>query len=144
MILLSPIKRRIIYVALFEVFAIILSTLILMSLSGGNASGSLAVATVVSAIAVTWNYLYNTLFETWERRANIRQRTFGIRCLHSVGFECGLLVTTLPLYMFWYGVSLWKSFTMVGALLVFFIVYTFVFTLLFDKVFILPHQAKPI
>lgn len=142
MILLSPIKRRIVYVTLFEILAIILSTLILMALSGGKVSSSLPVAIIVSAIAVAWNYTYNTMFEMWERRTKVFKRTLKIRCVHALGFEAGLLVTTLPLYMFWYGVSLWKAFTMVAALLIFFIVYTFVFTLLFDKVFVLPHHIK--
>lgn len=66
MIYLRPVTRRIVYVALFEAFAILLSTLLLMLLSGGDAQESLPVAVAVSVIAVVWNYIFNSLFEWWE------------------------------------------------------------------------------
>lgn len=142
MITLTPLKRRITYVSLFEIFAILLSTLILMTLSGSDAHQSLPVATIVSVIAVVWNYIYNLMFETWEQRHHITVRTIRIRVVHAIGFELGLLLFTLPLYMLWYNVNLWKAFTMVAALLVFFLCYTFIFTLLFDKIFTLPIHSQ--
>lgn len=142
LITLSPLKRRIVYVTLFEIFAILLSTLLLMLLSGGEAQESLPVATVVSFIAVAWNYAYNLLFEKWERKRQATTRSLYVRVMHSLGFEAGLLVFTLPLYMIWYSVGLWVAFTMVAALLVFFLVYTFVFTLIFDQFFTLPQNHK--
>lgn len=143
LITLTPLKRRITYVTLFEIFAILFSTLVLMSISGGDAQESLPAATIVSVIAVVWNYVYNTLFESWERRNQIMRRTVGIRTVHAVGFETGLLIFTLPLYMVWYQVNLWTAFTMVAALMVFFLIYTFLFTLLFDQIFTLPSHTKP-
>lgn len=143
MIHLGPIKRRVVYVTLFETLGILLSTLLLMALSGSSAQGSLPIAVAVSTLAVIWNFAYNTLFETWEQRNKKTVRNFKIRCLHAVGFEGGLVLFTLPLYMFWYGVGVWKAFTMVAALLIFFLIYTFVFTLLFDNVFALPNRSEP-
>lgn len=141
MFILSPIKRRIVYVATFEVIAIILSTIFLMFLSGTSAENSFPVATMVSVAAVVWNYLFNTIFESWERRKNIKDRTLWIRCVHSLGFESGLVLICLPIYMLWYNVGLWTAFTMEIALLLFFLIYTFIFTLIFDKIFVLPqHQ----
>lgn len=140
MITLSPLKRRLVYVTVFEIFAILFSTLILMALSGGNAQNSLPIAIVVSAAAVAWNYIYNTMFESWERRNQVMIRTLRIRCIHAIGFEGGLLIFCLPIYMLWYKVGVWKAFTMEVTLLLFFLVYTFVFTLLFDKFFTLPNQ----
>lgn len=142
LITLSPIKRRLIYVGVFELFGILFATLVLMALSGGDAQNSLPVAIIVSSAAVTWNYIYNTLFESWECRKHIMARTIKIRCLHAIGFEGGLFLFCLPVYMLWYGVGLWQAISMQTALLVFFLVYTFVFTLLFDKVFTLPHQSQ--
>lgn len=143
LITLTPLKRRITYVSLFEFFAILFSTFVLMFISGGNAQESLPAATLVSVIAIIWNYVYNTLFELWERRHHILRRTLGIRTIHAMGFETGLLIFTLPLYMVWYQVGLWTAFTMVAALMVFFLLYTFFFTLLFDQIFTLPNQTKP-
>lgn len=140
---LSPIKRRVIYVTLFEILAVLFATTILMVLSGGNAQGSLPIAIAVSALAVVWNYIYNTLFESWEKRSGVVARTVKVRCIHAVGFEGGLLAVTLPLYMVWYDIGVYKAFTMVAALLVFFLIYTFIFTLLFDTVFQLPNRSEP-
>lgn len=138
---LNPVKRRVLYVALFEVLAIILSTFILMVLSDGTADDSLPVAVIISTVAVVWNYIYNTLFERWETLAKVTQRTWAIRSLHAIGFEAGLFLFCLPLYMLWYGVGLWQAVVMESALLLFFLVFTFVFTLAFDKLFTLPHQT---
>ncbi|MGB6103553.1 MAG: PACE efflux transporter [Pusillimonas sp.] len=143
MFYLSPIKRRVTYVTLFEIFAVLFATIILMVLSGGNAQGSLPIAIGVSALAVVWNYIYNTLFESWERRSGVIDRSVKVRCIHAVGFEAGLLAVTLPLYMLWYDIGVYKAFTMVAALLVFFLIYTFIFTLLFDTVFELPNRSEP-
>jgi len=140
---LSPLKRRLIYVTAFEIIAIVLSTLILMKLSHSDASKSLPVAVMMSVAAVVWNFIYNTAFEAWERRRRIVRRTLWIRIVHAFGFEGGLVLICLPLYMIWYDVGLVKAFMMEVALLLFFLVYTFTFTLIFDKIFTLPHHSKP-
>lgn len=64
---LSPLARRITYVVVFEIFAIAFATMLLATLSGGEAQGSLPVAVASSVAAVVWNFIYNTLFERWER-----------------------------------------------------------------------------
>ncbi|WP_296243124.1 MULTISPECIES: PACE efflux transporter [unclassified Psychrobacter] len=142
MITLPPLKRRIVYVTVFEIIAIISSTFVLMKLSGSDATESLPVAVMVSLAAVIWNFLYNTAFEAWERRRKVTKRTLLIRSVHAIGFEGGLVVICLPLYMIWYEVSLIEAFMMEVALLLFFLVYTFIFTLGFDKIFTLPHHYK--
>ena len=111
-----------------------------MLLSGGAALQSLPVAIIVSSVAVVWNYIYNASFETIELRRKIVERTLKIRIIHASGFEAGLFLFCLPLYMLWYNVDLWQAVTMESALLLFFLFYTFVFTLAFDKIFRLPHH----
>ena len=143
MITLSPIKRRLVYVTIFEIIAIISSTSILMLLSNSSAAESLPIAIMVSLAAVIWNFIYNTAFENWERRQQVTQRTLLVRSAHAIGFEGGLVLICLPLYMIWYDVGVIKAFMMEAALLLFFLVYTFLFTLGFDKIFTLPHQCKP-
>lgn len=142
MITLSPIKRRLVYVSVFEVLGVVFATFVLMALSGGDAKQSLPVAIIVSTAAVIWNFIYNTLFETWEARRHIQARTFKIRSVHAIGFEGGLFLFCLPVYMLWYGVGVWTALTMEAALLLFFLIYTFVFTLAFDQIFTLPHLAE--
>ena len=142
MITLSPLKRRIVYVTVFEIIAIISSTLVLMLLSNSSAAESLPIAIMVSLAAVIWNFIYNTAFENWERRQQVTQRTLLVRSAHAIGFEGGLVLICLPLYMIWYDVGVIKAFMMEAALLFFFLVYTFFFTLGFDKIFTLPDHYK--
>ncbi|WP_454684158.1 PACE efflux transporter [Ancylobacter moscoviensis] len=141
MISLQRNTRRIVYVVLFEIIAIVASTILLSELSGGPPSHSLPIAIAISFIAVAWNYLYNSMFEEWEKRRRIQERRFLHRCVHAIGFEAGLIICIVPLYMWWYGIGPLDAFIMEVSILIFFLAYTFVFTWTFDQVFELP-QAR--
>lgn len=142
MLVLRPRPRRIVYCLVFEAIAIAVSIPLLWILGGGDPYSSAAVATLVSVIAVTWSYLFNTLFEAWERRNRSSARTPLLRCAHAAMFETGLIAATVPLYMAWYEVTLWHAFSMEISLLVFFFVYTYAFTWAFDKIFALPNGGE--
>nr|WP_315224755.1 PACE efflux transporter [uncultured Albidiferax sp.] len=134
-------KRKIVYVSLYEGFAIVAATLGLAGMSGQGmqAAGILAVAT--SAIAVVWNLVFNTLFERWEARQPVRGRSFARRVAHAVGFEGGLTLIFVPLMAWWLDVTWLHALWMDLGLLLFFLVYTFVFNWAFDRVFGLPASA---
>ena len=137
-------KRRLIYVGLYEAIAIVLSALLLALMSQGRAVDSLGIAIVASAIAIIWNLLFNTLFERWEKSCSHTSRRLGIRLLHALGFEGGLLLFLVPVLAWWYSVSIWQALLMDVGLLVFFVFYTFVFTWVFDRVFGLPTTRTSI
>jgi len=129
----SPVVRRIIYVISYELIAIVLTALGLVVLGfGGGSSGVMAVT--ASTVAVVWNYLWNTMFELWERRQDSPARTLRRRIAHAIGFEGGLVVVLLPIVAAILRVSLLEAFGLEVGLLAFFLVYTFVFTWVFDKV----------
>ena len=134
-------KRKIVYVSLYEGFAIVAATLGLAGMSGQGmqAAGILAVAT--SAIAVVWNLVFNTLFERWEARQPVRGRSFARRVAHAVGFEGGLTLIFVPLMAWWLDVTWLHALWMDLGLLLFCLVYTFVFNWAFDRVFGLPASA---
>ncbi|MGO2240228.1 MAG: PACE efflux transporter [Halomonas sp.] len=138
---LSPLARRATYVVVFETFAIALATLLLMALSGGEAHSSLPVAAASSLAAVIWNFIYNTLFERWEVSRSIEARSLGLRVAHAVGFEVGLVIILIPLFMWWYQVGPLDALKMEVALLVFFLVFTFVFTWIFDHLVPIKREA---
>lgn len=142
MYILEARLRRIIYVIIFEFFAIVFSTVLLAALSQGDAAGSLPVAIVVSVVAVVWNFVYNTGFEALEQKLKLTERTVITRILHAIGFEGGLILAIIPIFMYWYQVGFIEAFMMEAALLVFFLVYTFVFTWVFDRVFPLPRPVE--
>lgn len=134
MITLGTTMRRITYVAIFEAIAIPLSAGLLILMNKGQSDGSFAVAVAISAIAVTWNFIYNSGFEAAERRLGLTRRGFWLRVLHSLGFEGGLILFTIPLLMAWFKVGLVQAFMMEAVILVFFLFYTFLFTLAFDTI----------
>lgn len=134
--------RRVVYVGLYELIAIVMASAGLMLMSGKGVfdSGALAVAT--SAVAVAWNAVFNRLFERWEARQATPGRSLKRRIAHAVGFEGGLVVLLVPLIAWWLGVGLWQALVMDLGLMVFFLVYSFAFTWAFDAVFGLPLSAQ--
>ena len=134
--------RRVLYVTLYELIAIAVATAGLAQLSGQGAGHSSVVAVAASAIAVLWNVVFNWAFERWESRQSVRGRSVARRVAHAIGFEGGLVFTLVPLFAWWFKVSLWEAFVMDLALIVFFLCYTFVFNWAFDRVFGLPASAQ--
>ena len=105
------------------------------------ATSTLALAVVLSAIALSWNYAFNWVFERWEARQAVRGRSWLRRLAHGVGFEGGLTVLLVPVMSLWLDISALKAFVANLGLLAFFFVYAVGFTWAFDKVFGLPASA---
>lgn len=135
---MQGIKRRLVYVGLYELVAIILSAILLAWMSSAGASHSLGIAVAVSAVAMVWNLVFNAAFEAWERRRQQAGRSLGVRVIHALGFEGGLVVFLVPLLAWWFNISLLQALVMDMGLLVFFLFYTFAFNWGFDVVFGLP------
>ena len=139
---LQGLKRRLIYVSLYELIAIAAATAGLALLSGQGAGHSSVVAVAASAIAIVWNIVFNWAFERWESRQATRGRSVARRIAHAIGFEGGLVFTLVPLFAWWFGITLWSAFVMDLGLIVFFLCYTFVFNWVFDHLFGLPASAQ--
>jgi len=140
---MSPVTRRIVYAVLYELIGIVIVSLGLAALTGQGVGHTGVVAVASSLIAVAWNYLFNTLFEAWEARQSVRGRSFLRRAVHACGFEVGLTLLLVPLLAWWLDISLLEAFVYDATLIVFFLVYTFVFNLAFDRAFGLPASARP-
>ncbi|CAG9274745.1 Putative membrane protein [Paraburkholderia unamae] len=141
---MQGIKRRIVYVTLFEGLALFITSTSFASLSGSGMDRAGAAAVFSSLIAVGWNFVYNMLFERWEARQAKRGRSVARRIAHAVGFEAGLMVFLVPMIALTLRVSLLESFLMDIGLSVFFLVYAYVYNLIFDSVFGLPASAMPV
>jgi len=138
---LQGLKRRLIYVSLYELIAIAAATAGLALLSGQGAGHSSVVAVAASVIAIVWNIVFNWAFERWEARQPVRGRSVARRVAHAIGFEGGLVFTLVPLFAWWFDITLWHAFVMDLGLIVFFLCYTFVFNWVFDHLFGLPASA---
>lgn len=139
---MQGIKRRVVYVGLYELVAIMLSALLLEWITGAGATHSVGIAVAASAVAIGWNLIFNYGFERWEQRRGNQGRSIGIRLLHALGFEGGLVIFLVPIIALWLDVSLLEALLMDLGLLTFFLVYTFVFNWVFDGVFGLPVRQQ--
>lgn len=140
---MQGIRRKIVYVTLFETFALLISSTGLAAGSSSSLPHASVAAVASSVIAVVWNLAYNTAFERWEARQTVRGRSFKRRAAHAIGFELGFIVTLVPLFVWWLGIGWWHALVLDLGLSLFFLVYTFGFNLGFDKVFGLPAPALP-
>ncbi len=92
---------------------------------------------VLSVKAMLFGYLYNWCFDRIDARAGRvpTQRSLAGRILHAVGFECGLVMTSLPIVMWWLQMTLFQALVMDIAVTSIVVVYTFIFTYCYDWLF---------
>lgn len=138
---MPPRTRRVIQAVLYELFAIAFVSPTFSLVFDEPAMSSVALAIVLSSIALTWNYLFNTMFERWEARQATKGRSFRRRLAHGIGFEGGLVVILVPVMALWLGITPFAAFVTNLGLLAFFFVYAIAFTWAFDRVFGLPASA---
>ncbi|VEA63773.1 Predicted membrane protein [Serratia plymuthica] len=140
---MQGVKRKLVYITAYEIIGMAISALGLALLSGNAPSSTGPLAVIITSIAVSWNFIYNSLFERWESRQTSRTRTLKRRIVHAVGFQLTLVVYLIPLIAWWMGISLLEALLLDMALIVIIPCYTFVFNWAFDLLFGLPASALP-
>lgn len=140
---MQGVKRKLVYVTAYEIIGMAISAFGLALLSGHEPTSTGPLAVIITTIAVSWNFIYNTLFEAWESRQVSRTRTLRRRIIHAVGFQLTLVVFLIPLIAWWMGITLWQALLLDLALIIIIPCYTFVYNWAFDKLFGLPTSALP-
>jgi uncharacterized membrane protein len=140
---MQGIRRRVVYVTLYEGIAVVLGAAATAAIYGVTPSHAGALSVAASTVAMGWNLVFNALFERWEARQPGGGRGLGRRIVHALGFEGGLALMLVPLVAWWLGVGLVEAFVLDLGFLAFFLLYTFAFNLGFDRVFGLPDSAQP-
>ena len=138
---MPPRTRRVLQALLYEVFAIAFVGPVLSFAFDKPQASTLGLAVVLSSIALTWNYVFNTIFERWESRQSVRGRSLARRVAHGTGFEGGLTIILIPVMSLWLDITPLAAFIANLGLLAFFFVYAIAFTWTFDRVFGLPASA---
>lgn len=132
---------RIRHAVLFEVLGLALVIPV-----GGWAFGlpmhDIGIVAVVSAtLATCWTYLYNLMFDhVMQARAGHTRKGIGLRVVHSILFELGLLVVLMPFIAWYLEISLIAAFWMDIAFALFYLIYAFVYNWVYDIVFPIPDQ----
>ena len=92
---------------------------------------------VLSLKAMAFAYFYNLLFDHLDLRAGRMptKRSLPGRVFHALGFELGLMLTSLPIVVWWLGLSIVEALVMDLMITSFVVVYTFLFSLSYDRLF---------
>lgn len=138
---MRPALRKIVYAISFETLGVVVASLGLLVMSEATASQSVTLSGIGASVALGWSYAYNSLFETWEARQQKRGRSWARRTVHALIFEIGLVVILVPVMAWWLSVGWIEALAYEAGLIAIFIVYTYVFTWAFDRIFGLPVSA---
>ncbi|MND54438.1 Bacterial Transmembrane Pair family protein [compost metagenome] len=141
---MQGIARKVVQAVLYEVIGAAFVAPTLAYAYDQGIAYSTALSLVISAVALSWNMLFNLVFEYWEARQPCRGRTLGRRILHALGFEGGLVVILVPLIASWLHIDWLTALATDVALFVFFFFYAFVFQWAFDQLFDVPDSAREV
>lgn len=125
--------ERLFHAVLFEIGAIISTVLLMSGVTDHNTGLLTTTIIVISLIAIAWNIVFNLFFDKLFQGERL-SRGLGIRLLHTVGFELGLLVFTLPLVAFMLNIGWWEAFLMDITMTLFVMGYSLVFNWMYDYI----------
>lgn len=132
-------KDRIRHAVSFELIGLALVTP-LGTLAFGTPLDLMGVVVVVGAtLATAWNYLFNLGFDhAMQRWIGHTRKTVGLRIVHAVLFELGLLIVLLPFIAWYLQISVLHALAMDLSFAGFYMVYALVFNWAYDVVFPIP------
>lgn len=139
---MSPTRRKIVYAISFEALGTLVASVYLWLVSEASPASSFALSVLTATVALCWSYVFNSIFEAWEVRQAVKGRSLARRAAHALLFEGGLVLLLLPIMAWWLQVSIWQALVYEAGLIVVFIVYTYLFTWAFDRLFGLPASAR--
>ena len=101
---------------------------------------------ILSTKAMLVNLAYNWVFDHVDARANriSSDRSIIGRILHAVGFELSLLITSLPIYVWWLNITVLEALMTDLVVTSFVVAYTYLFTLGYDRLFPVVPLRVPV
>ena len=123
--------ERFVYAFFFEIFGIGISTPLFAWLTNTPMLDMGVIATVIAVMALLWNMLFNSLLDAWLKRNHLSKNT-RLRVLHAFLFELGLICGALPFIMWWLGIGLWEALTLDIGLILYYLPYTYIYSLVYD------------
>ena len=117
----------------FEGLALLICTPLLVWITGRPALEMGAVTLGISLLALSWNVIFNSLFDRLKLRLKLANGVWT-RVLHALMFEGGLIIVAVPLIAWWLNISLMQAFILDIGVLLFFLPYTYVYHWGYDVV----------
>ena len=139
---MKPLTRKILYAVSLESLGIFVAGAGLLAISDASPTQSFVLAAVSAAIAMGWSMIYIAIFESWESRRKTKGRPLSRRALHALLFEGGLTLLLVLFLAWWLDVTLAQALTYEIGVIAIFVVYTYLFTWVFDAISGLPQSAK--
>lgn len=128
---------RVRYAIIFEVLLILMSAPVIAHFLERETTtvGMLTVMVAIKALII--NFIYNHFYDRWDVSRNRvpTERSKRGRIGHAIGLEITLTATSMPLVMWWLDVGLLTALAMDAALMGFIVVYAYVYTWAYDRVF---------
>ena len=127
---MKPIER-IFHAVLFEVLAVSLAILVLIAFTDHDPASLSGTMIIVATIAMAWNFIYNWGFDRVVT-GDKTKRTFALRLIHTILFQGGLLIFTIPVIAILLSVGLWEALMMDIGVTIFITIYAFFYNLTYD------------
>ena len=126
-------KRRIIHALSYEIILLVIIAIALSFIFDMpmEVTGTLGIAMAVTS--VIWNMVFNHFFEKFEAKRQLK-RTIGIRILHAIGFEGGLMLATIPMVAYALEMSIWQAILTDFSMTLCILIYTFIFQWCYDAI----------
>ena len=128
---LKSTQERFLHALGFEVLALLMCAPLLAWVFEYPLAHVGALSLMVSLVAMLWNMAFNALFDVAQKRRGFA-RTAGVRVVHAVLFELGMIAAVVPLAAWWLSIGLWAAFVLDIGLVLFFLPYTLGYNWLYD------------
>lgn len=144
MSLQKSVKERFFHALGFEVLAIAICAPLGAWLLGYSLGHMGVLTLMISLIAMTWNMVFNALFDRAQRRIGFERKVLA-RLLHSLLFEVGLILAVVPLAAWWLNIGLWEAFVLDIGIALFFLPYSFAFNWTYDhlRAIVVARSKRP-
>ena len=135
---------RLRYAVLFEGILVVLFTTTMVLLFDRGLSSMGALSVVLSLVALATNFAYNYIFDSFDVRYGRipTERSRRGRILHAVGFEFTLVILSVPIIVWWMTWGWWQAIAFDAVAMAAIVVYTYFFTLAYDRVFPVVQPCK--
>ncbi|WP_077551139.1 PACE efflux transporter [Rodentibacter genomosp. 2] len=130
---MMTLKERLLHSVLFEIGAMAVSTIAVFLVSPDKGSAALGVGILMSLVAMVWNLVFNSIFDKIFT-APRETRGLSTRIFHTVMFEGGLLIATIPMIAYFLQLTLWQALMADIGLTILIMVYALIFNWIYDNV----------
>jgi uncharacterized membrane protein len=129
---------------LFEVVLLGISILVLNLILKQPSAAIGKTAVILTILAMLWNAVYNYVFDRLllALKRPLYPRGFWLRAAHSITFELGFMLITVPMVMFQLGLNLWEALLFDLGYVVGVPIYALLFNWLYDVIFPAPSSGQ--